>query len=211
MTIERTLPSITLLLSLLFIFRYGFNAECRELVRCGGISRCHHRWWERHRPHDGQSPRGQRRQGLYRRPAARRSASRRQTSRSLLPSCTAQPKADAPTQRFGNIHPIQASVTSHDDLQRAVDYITAQDGHINLLINNAGIATPNLGPHAPRPKATMIASVRSRRPRRGSTAQPRTARCAMCAARSSASAAPAASGATTRPSSTAPARPAPRT
>jgi NAD(P)-dependent dehydrogenase (short-subunit alcohol dehydrogenase family) len=42
-------------------------------------------------------------------------------------------------------------VTSHDDLQRAVDYISEREGHINLLVNNAGISTPNLEPHAQRP------------------------------------------------------------
>ena len=51
----------------------------------------------------------------------------------------------------GTVHPLQCSVTSPADLQAAVDAITRSDGHINLLINNAGIATPNLGPHASRP------------------------------------------------------------
>ncbi|KAH8199589.1 hypothetical protein TruAng_006239 [Truncatella angustata] len=53
--------------------------------------------------------------------------------------------------KFGNIIPIQASVTSHDDLQRAVDRIRDEEGYINLLINNAGISTPNLGPPNTRP------------------------------------------------------------
>ena len=60
---------------------------------------------------------------------------------------------DCSRQQFGNIHPIQASVTSHEDLQKAVDHVTEQDGYVNLLINSAGIATPNLGPHATRPNA----------------------------------------------------------
>ncbi|KAJ9231598.1 hypothetical protein DTO169E5_7920 [Paecilomyces variotii] len=51
----------------------------------------------------------------------------------------------------GNIHPVQCSVTSHADLQGVVDHIAAKDGYINLLVNNAGISTPNLGPHATRP------------------------------------------------------------
>jgi len=51
----------------------------------------------------------------------------------------------------GNVVPLQCSVTSHADLQAAVDTITQADGHINILINNAGIATPNLGSHATRP------------------------------------------------------------
>jgi NAD(P)-dependent dehydrogenase (short-subunit alcohol dehydrogenase family) len=54
-------------------------------------------------------------------------------------------------QTRGNLHPIECSVTSHNDLQRAVDYISERDGHINLLVNNAGISTPNLEPHTQRP------------------------------------------------------------
>lgn len=54
---------------------------------------------------------------------------------------------------FGNICPVQCNITSKDDLQTAVDYIANEDGYVNLLVNNAGIATPNLGPHASRPNA----------------------------------------------------------
>lgn len=38
----------------------------------------------------------------------------------------------------GNIIPIQGSTTSHDDLQKAVDLLTKETGHIDLLICNAG-------------------------------------------------------------------------
>ncbi|OAA45081.1 short chain dehydrogenase/reductase [Cordyceps fumosorosea ARSEF 2679] len=51
----------------------------------------------------------------------------------------------------GSIVPLQCSVTSKEELQRAVDHIAAQDAKIHLLINNAGIATPNLEPHPQRP------------------------------------------------------------
>lgn len=49
------------------------------------------------------------------------------------------------------MHPIQCSVTSHDDLQKAVAIIQDEEGYINLLVNNAGISTPNLGPPNSRP------------------------------------------------------------
>lgn len=48
---------------------------------------------------------------------------------------------------------MQCNITSKDDLQKAVDHIANEDGYVNLLVNNAGIATPNLGPHASRPNA----------------------------------------------------------
>ncbi|KAK4500133.1 hypothetical protein PRZ48_008319 [Zasmidium cellare] len=47
---------------------------------------------------------------------------------------------------------LQCSVNSTEELQRAVDFIHQTDGRINLLINNAGIATPNLEPHQARPQ-----------------------------------------------------------
>ncbi|KAF3385432.1 Gluconate 5-dehydrogenase [Penicillium rolfsii] len=60
-------------------------------------------------------------------------------------------QAAAKQAKFNNIHPLQGSITSHTELQSAVDHINTQDGYINLLINNAGISTPNLGPHNTRP------------------------------------------------------------
>lgn len=42
-------------------------------------------------------------------------------------------------------------MTSHEDLQAAIDHITNADGYINLLVNNAGISTPNLGSTVTRP------------------------------------------------------------
>lgn len=53
--------------------------------------------------------------------------------------------------------PIQASVTSHDDLQRAVDKVTAETGHIDLLINNAGVTNDDYSPDA-RPVPTRESS-----------------------------------------------------
>jgi NAD(P)-dependent dehydrogenase (short-subunit alcohol dehydrogenase family) len=53
----------------------------------------------------------------------------------------------------GHVVPRQCSVTSPEDLQKTVDAIEQADGYINLLINNAGIATPNLEGHAARPNA----------------------------------------------------------
>ncbi|KAF7157258.1 hypothetical protein CNMCM5623_001381 [Aspergillus felis] len=70
-------------------------------------------------------------------------------------------QAAAKQAKFNNIHPLQCSITSHTELQSAVDQISAQDGYINLLINNAGISTPNLGPHNTRPTPKWdIAKVR---------------------------------------------------
>nr|POE48121.1 guanine nucleotide exchange factor lte1 [Quercus suber] len=46
----------------------------------------------------------------------------------------------------GNIIPIAGSTTSREDLQRAVDIITKETGHIDLLINNAGQTTFLAGP-----------------------------------------------------------------
>ncbi|OGM43331.1 hypothetical protein ABOM_008735 [Aspergillus bombycis] len=70
-------------------------------------------------------------------------------------------EAAAKQAKFQRLHPVQCDITSHDDLTKAVNHITTQSGHINLLINNAGIATPNLGPHATRPTPKWdIAKVR---------------------------------------------------
>jgi NAD(P)-dependent dehydrogenase (short-subunit alcohol dehydrogenase family) len=62
-----------------------------------------------------------------------------------------------PQQQHANLHPIPGSTTSHSDLQRAVDLITSQTGHIDLLINNAGRTTFDSSPNA-RPKPTPEAS-----------------------------------------------------
>ncbi|KXL44792.1 hypothetical protein M433DRAFT_149600 [Acidomyces richmondensis BFW] len=61
--------------------------------------------------------------------------------------------------KYGNIIPIQGSVTSHDDLQRAVDHITADVGYIDVLINNAGMTTFDSSPNA-RPMPTSQSSVK---------------------------------------------------
>lgn len=64
-------------------------------------------------------------------------------------------------QTFGNICPVQCNITSKDDLQKAVDYIANEDGYVTLLVNNAGISTPNLGPQATRPTPKWdVAAVR---------------------------------------------------
>ncbi|KAE9370515.1 short chain dehydrogenase/reductase [Stipitochalara longipes BDJ] len=46
-----------------------------------------------------------------------------------------------------NIYPIVCDVTSKEHLQLAVDKITQETGHINLLICNAGMATPQYETH----------------------------------------------------------------
>jgi NAD(P)-dependent dehydrogenase (short-subunit alcohol dehydrogenase family) len=48
----------------------------------------------------------------------------------------------------GNIIPIQGSMTSHDDVQEAVNYITNVTGYIDLLVNNAGMTTFDSSPNA---------------------------------------------------------------
>lgn len=48
-------------------------------------------------------------------------------------------------------------MTSHDDVQRAVDQITAETGHVDLLVNNAGMTTFDGSPGA-RPKPTPESS-----------------------------------------------------
>lgn len=60
-------------------------------------------------------------------------------------------------QAHGNIIPIQGDVASHDDLQKAVDLITQDSGHIDLLICNAGRTTFDTSPNA-RPKPTSESS-----------------------------------------------------
>lgn len=61
-------------------------------------------------------------------------------------------------QEHSNIFPIQASTTSHGDLQRAVDIITKETGYIDLLVNNAGMTTLDTSDN-PRPKPTAQASI----------------------------------------------------
>lgn len=61
------------------------------------------------------------------------------------------------TAQHNNLTAIQGSTTSHADLQRAVDQITAETGHIDLLINNAGQTTFDSSPNA-RPKPTPESS-----------------------------------------------------
>ena len=58
---------------------------------------------------------------------------------------------DAIGRRYQPAGPDADAGDHHPFTEAAVDAITRSDGHINLLINNAGIATPNLGPHASRP------------------------------------------------------------
>lgn len=53
----------------------------------------------------------------------------------------------------GNIIPIQGSVTSREDLQAAVDFITKDSGYIDVLVANAGMTTYDSRPDA-RPKPT---------------------------------------------------------
>ncbi|KAI9689786.1 MAG: hypothetical protein M1822_009668 [Bathelium mastoideum] len=62
-----------------------------------------------------------------------------------------EPLEKAAQESEGIVIPIQCSINSHKDLQRAVDIINETEGHINLLVNNAGISTPNLEPHPRRP------------------------------------------------------------
>ncbi|EME81341.1 uncharacterized protein MYCFIDRAFT_52041 [Pseudocercospora fijiensis CIRAD86] len=58
----------------------------------------------------------------------------------------------------GNIIPIQGSTSDHDDLQRAVDLITRETGHIDLLICNAGQTSFDDTPN-PRPKPSPDSSI----------------------------------------------------
>ncbi|KAL5335452.1 hypothetical protein BJX70DRAFT_375018 [Aspergillus crustosus] len=46
--------------------------------------------------------------------------------------------------KYGNIIPIQGDVTSKEDLQRIVAQVEAEEGHIDLLIANAGVSGPDL-------------------------------------------------------------------
>lgn len=50
----------------------------------------------------------------------------------------------AATSPHGNIIPIQADVTSKDDLKRVVAQVTADVGYVNLLACNAGTTGPNM-------------------------------------------------------------------
>lgn len=66
---------------------------------------------------------------------------------------------DFNSQNNGIIIPVQGSVSSHDDLQRAVDKITLEAGHIDLLVNNAGMTTMDSSPNArPVPNADSTAA-----------------------------------------------------
>lgn len=47
-------------------------------------------------------------------------------------------------QKHGNIIPLQGDVTKKEDLARAVETITKNEGFINVLIANSGIAGPHL-------------------------------------------------------------------
>ncbi|QIW99621.1 hypothetical protein AMS68_005139 [Peltaster fructicola] len=60
--------------------------------------------------------------------------------------------------QHGNIVPLQASVTSHDDLQRIVDHITNDIGHIDLLVNNAGMTTWDASGQRPKPTVESSAA-----------------------------------------------------
>lgn len=68
-----------------------------------------------------------------------------------------QTQSNKTHQEHNNLIPIQGSTTSHTDLQRAVDLITRETGHIDLLINNAGQTTFDSSPNA-RPKPTAESS-----------------------------------------------------
>jgi NAD(P)-dependent dehydrogenase (short-subunit alcohol dehydrogenase family) len=43
-------------------------------------------------------------------------------------------------QKHGKIIPLRGDVTSHESLEEVVSAIQSQSGHINLLVNNAGVA-----------------------------------------------------------------------
>ncbi|EFE33240.1 short chain dehydrogenase/reductase family protein [Trichophyton benhamiae CBS 112371] len=62
-------------------------------------------------------------------------------------------EAAAKQATYGNIYPLQCDITSKDDLETAVERIASEDGFVNLVVNNAGISTPNLGPQRTRPNA----------------------------------------------------------
>ncbi|CAO2657947.1 Nn.00g072070.m01.CDS01 [Neocucurbitaria sp. VM-36] len=52
-------------------------------------------------------------------------------------------KLDSVTAEHKGLIPIQCDITSKSSLQSAVDYITRDSGHINLLVANSGIAGPS--------------------------------------------------------------------
>ncbi|KAL3469744.1 hypothetical protein BJX99DRAFT_64784 [Aspergillus californicus] len=58
--------------------------------------------------------------------------------------------------KFGNIIPIQGDVTSKDDLQRIVAQVDAEEGHIDLLIANAGVSGPDLNGLAASPSLNEL-------------------------------------------------------
>jgi NAD(P)-dependent dehydrogenase (short-subunit alcohol dehydrogenase family) len=51
-------------------------------------------------------------------------------------------KLDAAASHQPSLHPIQCDITSKSSLQSAVDIITSETGHINLLVANSGIVGP---------------------------------------------------------------------
>ncbi|KAJ4245535.1 hypothetical protein NW762_014044 [Fusarium torreyae] len=62
----------------------------------------------------------------------------------------------AETSPYNNIIPIQADVTSKDDLDKAVSQITEQVGYVNLLVCNAGVAGPHLYGLSENPTLTQL-------------------------------------------------------
>ncbi|KAH6649481.1 hypothetical protein F5144DRAFT_481198 [Chaetomium tenue] len=51
----------------------------------------------------------------------------------------------AAAENPGIFHPIQCDVTAHASLQSAVDQITSETGHVNLLVANSGVGGPAAG------------------------------------------------------------------
>lgn len=50
---------------------------------------------------------------------------------------------DVAAAQHDNLIPIQCDITSKDSLQSAVDYITQDAGHVNLLVANSGVTGPS--------------------------------------------------------------------
>lgn len=48
-------------------------------------------------------------------------------------------------QRYGNLIPVECDITSSESVRRLVSRVKAERGFVNLLINNAGVATNMLG------------------------------------------------------------------
>jgi NAD(P)-dependent dehydrogenase (short-subunit alcohol dehydrogenase family) len=51
-------------------------------------------------------------------------------------------RLDAAASQYPSFHPIQCDITSKESLQSAVEFITSNTGHINLLVANSGIVGP---------------------------------------------------------------------